>query len=295
MKIALSLVAASTTLILCGHASADYTFATFTFDQDETPDQLAFLGDSALLGGAQFSAGNVTRITRSVGFVTVSGDANSGFVEEAGFDSSLSLGRQAFDTSGGAVSQSDGTSSVTSSAVNMPNGNNGDSTRHGLSLSWSGGRALENGAGDDFVLYESGSTPTSPEGMMVRVGLSDGSFSDWYFEEHDAFELYSDSGAGGAGGFAIGFDLTDLGVADDELVTTIQIANLVAADTILGGDASAGFVAFDGSGLDHGFGSGARDPDPLYLGVLGNVIPNPGVLALLGVAGLAGSRRRRNL
>ena len=60
--------------------AAPFTYAGYTFDQDKTPDMLGLLGNGDTLGGATFSSGTVSRITRSVGFNSVSGTANAGFV-----------------------------------------------------------------------------------------------------------------------------------------------------------------------------------------------------------------------
>src|SRR5438046_1242963 len=95
--------------------AASFTFATFAWDQDFTPDKIALLGGGANLGGATFSSGNATRITQSVGFIATSGNASSGFVGAAGFNPGLSLGKQANTQLG--LTQSDGTGSVFSSAV----------------------------------------------------------------------------------------------------------------------------------------------------------------------------------
>lgn len=284
------LVFASALLMGPTAQAAQYTFAGFTFEQDGTPDVLDLLGNGATLGGATFSSGTVEDITRSVGFVTSDTDGPP-FVPQAGFDPSLSLGQQAFDQHGVNGGNSDGCHHAC--AVNMPEGNNGTTDRHGLDTSWSGGRQLINEAGDDFVVYESASTPTGTEGFMVRVELTDGSFSGWRFEANDGFELYSNSSAGESGATSTGFDLTDFGLGLDAAIVAIQIANLVSADTI---DVN-GFVVFDGSGSAHGFGSSSLDPDPLYVGALSSVtnVPLPGAIPLFisGVAGLFYMRRRK--
>ena len=280
-------------LSTCSNLSAaTYSFAGYNWDQDNTPDTLGLLGNGATLGGAAFSNGGPTSITRSVGFVAISGNANAGFVGEAGFDPSLSLGRLGSAQQG--LTQSDGTDSVFSSAVNLPAGNNGSTTRHGLALSWSGGRSLPNGPGADFVLYESGSNSTSPEGQMVRARLqSDGSYTPWFYQAVDAFQVYTVTpGSTVEGAFATAFDLSLLGVADGVLIDRIEIANMHSSDRInvLGTFASSGQVVFNYPGValaqasvgslpgmnpNSTFGSSALDPDPLYLAVLHNVVPEP--------------------
>ncbi|MFN3263226.1 MAG: hypothetical protein ACE37J_21975 [Pikeienuella sp.] len=276
--------------------AASFTFATFTFDQDDTPDTFGLLGNGATIGGATFSSNLPNSITRSVGFNSVSGNANSGFVGEPGFDPSLSLGRQANAQAG--VTQSDGSSCLFACALNLPRSNLGESRRHGLEVTWSGGLVLTNGAGDDFVVFESASSSTADEGYMVRVGTSGGAFSDWRFEAFDAFEAYTVSpGTTGEGAHATGFDLTSFGLGINDTINVIQIANLMPADTL----GSGGLVLFDGSGSATGFASGAFDPDPLYIGALSAVIdPNsaavplpPAGFLLLGALGALGIFRRR--
>lgn len=297
MKYAVLAAFAAIPLALAAPAqAASFTFATFTFDQDDTPDTFGLLGNGATIGGATFSSGNATGITRSVGFNSVSGNANAGFVGKPGFDPSLSIGRQAFDQAGVNGGNTDGC--LFACAINLPNGNNGTSTRHGIEMTWSGGLVLTNGTGDDFVVYESASSSTGVEGYMVRVGTAGGAFSDWRFETFDAFENYNVSpNTTGEGAHATGFDLASFGLGINDTINVIQLANLIAADTI-GAD---GLVLFDGSGAAHGFSSSSLDPDPLYIGALSAVIdPNsaavplpPAGFLLLGALGALGFFRRR--
>lgn len=277
-------VAIAATFGVFGSAQgATFTAGGFTFEQNDTPDQLSLLGDGATIAGATFSAGGPTRITSSVAFPP----------NPAGFDPALSLGRQGNAQAG--LTQSDGSSCSGACAINMPDGNDGTATRHGLEISWSGNRALTNGAGDDFVIYESASSSTGDEGFMVRVGTINGVFSGWRFEAFDAFESYT---GGSSGAMATAFDISDFGLISIDPIGTIQIANLIASDTI----GANGSVLFDGSGSPHGFGSGSLDPDPLYVGALSSVstaapVPLPATLPLaaagLGLLGLIGVRRRK--
>jgi len=279
------------------HAIA-FTFASYTFEQDYTPDTLALLGNGANLGGAVMSAGNVVNITQSVAFVAASVGGGGVITPEAGFDPALTLGRQANAQHG--LVQTDSTSCVYGCAINMPAGNSGTTVRHGIDVSWSGGRQLVNGTGDDFVIYESstGTAVGGREAYMVRLGLADGSYTGWRYEFVDATEAYEASTDGAT---ATAFDLSSFGILDGGVIAAIQIANLIAADRVDG--AGFGNVNFGGVGNNPlssaggaVFGSGARDPDPLYVGILGTVqvVPVPAAVWLFGGAlGLLGLARRR--
>jgi hypothetical protein len=264
--------------------AVSFTFAGQVWEQNSTPDQLELLGNGETLGGALFSAGTVTRITRSVGFIATSGNANDGFVGAVGFNPDLSLGKQANAQHG--LTQSDGTGSVFSSAINMPNGDNGSTTRHGLRVSWSAGRMLANGAGDDFIVYESGSNSSSPEGFMVRARLTTGSYTPWHYEAYASFENYVNTPTPTAeGAFAHVYDLSDMGVPGGVAIDAIEIANLRPNDRInvVGSFAASGEVVFsDPSGTlarpatnsseNATYASGGLDPDPLWVAVYGDLI-----------------------
>jgi len=276
--------------------AAQFTFASFTFEQDDTPDKIGLIGNGATIGGAPFTSGNVEELTRSVGFNSVSGTANTGFVGAPGYDPSLTLGRQANAQLG--ITQDDGTSCLFGCAINMPGGNDGTDDRHGIEVSWADGSGLANGAGDDFVIYESMSSSTGFEGFMVRLGDANNVFSDWRFEAADSFQNYSDKPATGEGASATGFDILDFGFSGADPIVVIQIANLMDVDTL----GTAGKVLFDGTGASHGFGSSSLDPDPLYVGVLNGLstssdVPVPAALPMLagavGIFGLLARRRRR--
>lgn len=247
---------------------AQFSFAGFSFDQINSPDRAALLGTNGQLGGAQFSSGLPTTTTATISF------PQSG----SGFDPSRTLPHlTGLNTNG-------------IRAINLPNGNNGTSTRHGIEVWWSNGHGIPNLSSTDFVIYESGSTSNAVEGLMARVYTngSPGAWSDWFYFPPDTFQLTSAPEVG----FAFGFDLSDMGVSANVLATRIQLANLIAADRIsttnatdLGGGVSVGQgkVVFDGSSNvlpDAGtFDSDRRfttassdlDPDPFYVASLHNV------------------------
>jgi hypothetical protein len=278
-----------------------FTFASYTWDQDDTPDVGVRLGNGVVLGGAAFSAGLPNTSVGDVGFP----DVPAGTHSLSTFDTSLTIAR----LTGVATTPN------TSRALNLPAGNNGTTARHGVELGWTGGRSFINGIGEDFVMYESASSATAPENPMVRVRLAGTSnFSNWYYFAPDTFQLYHGNATEGA--FATGIDLSDMGLNAGDAIDLIQIANLIAADRIVGTithsasgqDYGIGQVVFDGSSTvkpdpgafasfrDSGYGSSTLDPDVLYVGMLGStLIPEPGTLALAGICLLAlASVRRRS-
>jgi len=272
--------------------AAPFTFAGYTFDPANSPDTIGLLGNNQTLGGAAFSSGGPSSITKSVGFGAQSIGGGGAFTPVAGWTAGRSLGEMAYAQAG--VTQGDLTGSHFSSAVNLPAGNDGGTTRHGLSLSWASGQGLVNGAGADFVVYESGSQG-SPEALMVRLGLGGGAFTDWYFQAQSGFEKYlGDSD----GAFAYAFDLSLFGIADGGMIYSIEIANLQPTDR-LGLD---GLVNFNGVGSVPPFSGGSYDPDPLYVGIISQLAPAPAevpepaslaVWSLMGIAGLAYRWRRK--
>lgn len=287
-----------------------FTFGGYSFDQDNTPNVLDLLGNGTTHGGVTFSANLPNRITNSVGFVASAVGGGGVFTPANGspdgdpFDPALSLGRQANAQHG--LTQSDGSSSHFSSAINLPRGDSGGTTRHGLAVSWNNGKAVVNGAGEDFVVFESGSS-SSPEGMMFRARLATtGVFTDWYYFVADSFATYVGSSDGA---FATGIDLSDMGIGAGTAVDLIQIANLMPNDRIAGGGGGVGQgqLVFDLSsdkrpdnGSGAAYATGSLDPDPLYVGILNGgvaVVPLPAAawmgISLFGVVGANGYLKRR--
>ena len=294
-------------------SAATFSFAGYSWDQDKTPNILGLIGNGANLGGAQFSANLPINITRSVGFQNSNptGSANTGFTGLPGYNHTLTLGVQA-NTQHGLVQINPvpNSPSLFSSAVNLPSGNDGSLARHGISVTWSGGRSLANGPGDEFLIYESGSDATSSEGQMVRVHLTGDGYSMWYYRAVNAFSLYSQSTPVGEGAFATSFDLSSLGLPLNTLIDEIQIANMQPGDRIntVGTFALSGPVVFSdpggtlarpsvgnllGMNPNSTFLSTAFDPDPLYIAVTGSLVPEPATGAMLGLGALLLTRRPR--
>jgi hypothetical protein len=290
LRLALSCAIALTATSIAT-AGSTFTVAGYTFDQLSTPDVVA------PLTGPPFSAGFPQDITQSVAFAASSigggGLINPALDNEATllFDAELSLGELAFNA--GFADQPGGGEGTYATAINMPNGNAGATIRHGIETSWTGGRKLANLAGDDFAVYESGSNASSPEGFMVRARLAGNILTDWYYQAFDGFQLYL--GQAQEGSFVHRFDLSDMGLAPGEQVVAIQIANLVSADTLNGASGTRLVHLNSNIGTPHGFGSGALDPDPLYVGITEGhlIVPEPST-CLLGMLAVAGLSFRRN-
>lgn len=245
-----------------------FQFAGFEFDQRNTPDIARMLGEGVTLGGAIFSAGLPTSSTGVIpNFPTPT----------TGFDGSLGLANLVGLVSG-----------LGPRAINLPNGNSGVATRHGVAVRWSGNRGLANLPGQDFVVYEAGSSIASVESIVARVhsvGQVVGTvehWTDWYYFPPANFQL----DLGGEGEFSDVFDLSNMGLIENEVIDEIQICNLTASDRIEGSGTEirpgvfvgTGKVVFDGSSQtlpdaghfdsDRLFDSTTLDPDPLYLAAL---------------------------
>ena len=186
------------------NATDIFTFANYTFNQLNTPDRASLIGSNAVLGGATFSAGLPSTVTSTINFPGTNG-----------FNSARALGPLT------------GLSTNSVRAVNLPNGNNGTSTRHGIEVSWTN-HVLPNTAGPDFVIYESGSTSNAVEGVMVRVHTTTNDWSDWFYFAPTNYQIT----AGAEVLFAYAIDSSNLGTANGAYIDKIQLANLTAADRI---------------------------------------------------------------
>ena len=144
-------------------------------------------------------------------------------------------------------------------------------------VDWEGMR-LPNRPGEDFVVYEVGS-PGAPEGFMVAVRKKGSSqFSAWRYEFANTFTANYLV-------FATAFNLDDFGVAENESIDAILIANLIDADrvdnasgqgnVILGG--GSGYVPLQGPMSDtpnQPYQFTRFDADIVYVGVLHPILPS---------------------
>ena len=261
-----------------------YDFATYSWDQANTPDV-----------GSKLTAG-----TYSGAIVTDEPTDDTSVVNfpnppTTGFNTALSLGSMII---GGAGTR----------ALNLPDGNNGESARSGIELSWTANQGLPNLTGDDFVVYESASSGSSPEGFMVQVrNALTSTFSSWRYEQPDTFALYNPA-QGAQGAFAHAFDLSDFGLSSSDLIDTIRIVNLTDEDRMVSATGVGEVIPEDNGNTssnlpDPGsfasfsdFGASTLDPDPLYVASLHDVtvIPEPGTIALCGIGlVLIGVQRNR--
>lgn len=244
---ALLLVLASSTAL-----AQAYTFGTYSWDQADSPDQ------GYALSPGTYSSAVVTALPNAVAN-TISFPSST-----IGFDGSRSIGRLL------------GLTSTGTRPVNLPAGNNGTTARSGFELSWSGGRKLPNGAGYDFVVYESGTNSTTPEPTMVQVyNTAQAAWSGWRYTPAQTFELYG--GSVTEGGFATAYDLSDFGFADGEATDRIRIVNLTDEDRSVDPSGFGAMLPDDNGGTssylpDPGalasytqFGVNTLDPDPFYV------------------------------
>lgn len=255
-------------------AAQTYSFAGVSFDQTGTPDQLSELGIGSLSGGL------------GVVVTTRPGDSSalaSGFPDSTvGYNPSLSLG-----------ALWDRTTATTTRFLGLPDsGNNGTTSRGGFALNWSGDRALVDAAGNDFVIYESGTT-NSPEPMMVQVhDVNTNSWSSWIYKPSSAQAVTT--GAPNVG-FATTYDLSaDFGLAG-ATIDAIRVVNLIASDrmqspsgigVVLPGETNPTSTTLPLPGPQASFASygvNDLDPDPIYFGIthaLGGVTARDDVVSI---------------
>lgn len=238
-----------------------FTYAGVSWDQAHTPDVITALSPGT------YSAAVITAVP------SAATSSISGFPDPpaTGFDATLTDGAALFSLSG-------------ARAVNLPAGDNGTTARSGFEVSWSGALRLVNGAGDDFVVFESASSSTGAEGFMVQVyNYSTSTWSGWWYEPSEDYAPYSGSGTG-AGAMATSYELSDLGVGMGQEVSAIRVANLRSSDRMVSG--GTGFVLPEDNGVmssdlpDPGplgtgasFASSSLDPDPVYVAAFSAPVP----------------------
>lgn len=115
-----------------------------------------------------------------------------------------------------------------STSVDLGDANN----RSIIELGW-GESSLTNKTGNDFVIYESGSSPR-PEAFAVAVRKrGESSFTNFLYKFSSAWvpDNYV---------FATGFDLSDFGLRDGDAIDAIRISNLIKTDKV--SDEGQGFL-----------------------------------------------------
>lgn len=254
--------------LVAGTAVAEptvYSFGGIRFRQENTPVAATLVGDSANLGGIAFTGGLPDTTTQAVGFPSN---------RSAGFNDSLTLGRQTVATSGAGPR-----------AVNLPKGNDGASARHGVSVTWGMGKGMPNVTGGDIVIFESGEDAGGPDGFIVRVkSASTGQYTRWYYQAAEKFVSF---GSSTQGAFITTIDFSFLGIQAYDTVAEVQIANLVPTDRIdAQGLYAQGFIVPEGGagyakpevkqGSDKTFEKkNGYDPDLLYVAGLHDVLTLP--------------------
>lgn len=256
-----------------------FQFAGYTFDQRNTPDQAALLGNNETLDRAHFSPGVPNSTT----------DVVTGFPQSStGYSNALALGQLTGISTG-------------NRAVNLPAGNIGFSARHGIEVGWSGHRGLTNLTGNEFVIYESAQTILTVEGFIVRVRVvptvlgQSYAWTPWYYFPPANFQITS----GQEGVFAFAYDLSNFGLTNSQVIDRIQLGNLMSSDRIagpgtnIGGNVfvGSGRVVFDGStnvrpdagafDTDRLYDILTLDPDPLYVAALRDVGPLPPLITAI--------------
>ncbi len=235
-----------------------YTFATVTFDQAGTPNTLTTLAPGTYDGAVIDAEPNATTTPRG------------GFPDDpTDFIGAYSFGRLLESSSGSTVS-----------GINLPLGDAGSSFRSGVELTWNNGLNLTNIAGNDFVIYESGSA-NAPESYMVQVHDTDANtWSRWVYVPASQVAAY---GVAGEFLFTTVFELDDFGISANARIDRFRVANLIAADRIengtrfvIPGDNGATSTTLPDPGplaSYLNYGASSFDPDPVYLGVLHQLVP----------------------
>ena len=213
-------------------------------------------------------------------------------------------------------------SSALLNQVNLPVNGTAGTSRRGIEVGFIPGQmnvagntlatpGIINGTGIDFVIFEVGGATTA-EPIMVRVGHSSQGnpgavvFTNWYYAAPDhSTQLLSGSNYM----HAFEYDLSNLGLAGDDIAVSIQIANMISTDRIDGSNETTSRQMTNGTDVGEGWilpgdgslyssstlgpdpsdyntsynypygtssaptaTSGLFDPDPAYLAVLSDLV-----------------------
>lgn len=244
------------TLSIAPLVSQTFTFDGITFDQALTPNQIFTL-----------SAGNYSNaVVNSLPQGTSSNP--SGFLETSpGFLTGLSTGHLYNNTA----------DSTFTRAVNLPLANDGTANRSGIELRWAAGVMLTNLSGDDFVVFEAGSTG-APEAFMVQVhNPVDDIWSPWVYIKAQSFKFYNASIPNDGGLHSTKFNLDSFGIAANGSVDRIRIVNVTNEDRMVNSSGEGTVLADDNGATSANlpltpagaaFAGTALDPDIVYVGSL---------------------------
>jgi len=98
-----------------------------------------------------------------------------------------------------------------------------------IELTWGAGNGLANGAGDDLVVFEAATS----EAFAIRVhsvGVGAGAYwSPWFYTPYTS---NGDQSALDNDATPSLFDLSQMGLADDEVINALEISNLLIEDTL---------------------------------------------------------------
>lgn len=237
--------------------SSSYKFAGVSWRQENVPDLALLLGDGQALGAAKLSAGLPDSASSATGFP---------LPPARNFRDGQSIGRLTVQSKEGPR------------ALNLPGGNDGAASRHGVQLGWSGGRVLPNLRGPDFTIFESSTDEADLFCVRVRSASSQ-IWTRWYYLTPQAKQSYV--GTSGKA-YATGYDLSYLGIPFGDTVDLIQIVNMMPSDRIDRRDAgkAEGFVVIEADpsanfaepALFSGDSVAGYDPDILYCAVAHQLI-----------------------